>query len=137
MGADEIRALLSQLTAAPDDVALRTRAAEELEAARTDAAAARADIDAVLAPLTNLVGHDDDTGLPCLCRDCLPRAGTRATADGNEWMRSFVVVGTRVLHFWMLAEQARKKGVAASVRASVRARLTQRLARKPRRGGKS
>ena len=132
VGADEIRLLLGKLAAAPGDVALRTEAAERLEAARTDAAATRTEIDAVLAPLVNLAGHDDDTGLPCLCRDCLASAGTTASHDGTDFHRSFVVVGKRVLHFWMLAEQARQR---TRVRASVRVALQKRLALPPRKQG--
>lgn len=111
MGADEIRALLDQLQANPDDAEVRRRAAEALDAAgRPDEALP------VLAPLVNLAGHDDDTGLPCLCKRCLPAAGATAEASGMRFTRSFAVNGTRVLYFWQLAEQ---EGERVAVRGSV------------------
>ena len=120
MGADEIRALLGQLDATPGDSDLRRRAAEAL-----DAAGQRDEALALLAPLVNLTGHDDDAGLPCLCKACLPAAGATATSAGMEFQRSFAVVLDRVLHFWMLTELA---GERAGVRASVTAALQVRLA---------
>jgi hypothetical protein len=47
-----------------------------------------------------------------------------------QFVRAFAVVGTRVLHFWMLAEQDRER---ANVRASVAAALRARLAAPKRR----
>jgi hypothetical protein len=116
VGADEIRSLLIQLQAKPSDVELRRRAAEAL-----DASGQRDDATAVLAPLVNLSGHDDDTGLPCLCKTCLPSAPDTAEAAGMAFKRSFAVTGTRVLFFWQLADQDRA-GVRASVTAAMRAR---------------
>ena len=66
------------------------------------------------------------------------RAATTATHEGTEFVRSFVVVGRRVLHFWMLAEQARKgHGVRASVRVALVRRLAIKPRRKPAKGAKS
>jgi hypothetical protein len=79
---------------------------------------------ALLAPLINVTGHDEDAGLPCLCKHCLSKAGKEAEAQGMKFHRSFAVTGKRVLHFWMLAEQA---GERAGVRASVTAALAARL----------
>jgi len=118
VGADEIRSLLIQLQAKPNDVELRRRTAEAL-----DASGQRDDATAVLAPLVNLTGHDDDTGLPCLCKTCLPVAPTDAEAAGMQFKRSFAVSGIRVLHFWQLADQDR-----SSVRTSVSAAIAARLA---------
>lgn len=120
MGADEISALLVELQARPADADLRRRAAEAL-----DARGQRTDATTVLAPLVNLTGHDDDTGLPCLCKRCLPAAAATADAGGMQFERSFAVVGDRVLHFWMLTELAHER---ASVRASVTEALAARLA---------
>jgi hypothetical protein len=124
VGADDIRALLVKLKATPKDVALRGRVAETLEST-TKGGADRKDVDAVLAPLVNLTGHDDAGGLPCLCRDCLARAGASAEADGLTFHRSFVMAGSRVLHFWLLADQGR-----AQVRASVAHALHRRLGKR-------
>jgi len=120
MGADEISSLLVQLQVRPDDADLRRRAAEAL-----DAGGQRADATTVLAPLVNLTGHDDDAGLPCLCKRCLPQAAATAESAGMQFERSFAVVGDRVLHFWMLTELAHER---ASVRASVTEALAARLA---------
>jgi hypothetical protein len=120
VGADEIRSMLVQLQAHPDDVELRRRAAEAL-----DADGQRDDAIAVLAPLINLTGHDDDTQLPCLCKKCLPTSSVTAEAGGFAFHRSFAVVGRRVLHFWQLAEQEPER---ENVRASVAAALRRRLA---------
>jgi hypothetical protein len=118
MGVDEIRALLEQVEASPDDAELRRRAAEAL-----DTAGRREEALPVLAPLVNLVGHDDDVGLPCLCKRCLPAAGWTAEASGMAFTRSFAVAGTRVLHFWQLAELEGERGaVRASVATAMRAR---------------
>jgi hypothetical protein len=99
------------LAASPKDAELRRRVAEAL-----DAAGKRDEAGTVLAAFINLTGHDDDTQLPCLCKRCLPNAGTNAEAAGLSFERSFAVHGTRVLHFWMLADQ---RGERAQVRASV------------------
>ncbi len=126
VGAVENRGLLEKLAKAPSDVALRRTVAEAVEA-EIAAGADRAEVDRVLAPLVNLTGHDDDTGLPCLCRDCLPRAGTVAEAADTKFHRSFVIDGSRVLHFWLLADQHGKRD---SVRGEVRARLEERLGKR-------
>ena len=115
-----MRALLIQLQTSPADRDLRRRAAEAL-----DAEGQHEDATAVLAPLVNLTGHDDDTGLPCLCKACLPHAGRTAESAGMPFERSFAVVGDRVLHFWTLTELAADR---AGVRASVAAALRERLA---------
>jgi hypothetical protein len=120
MRADEIRSLLDRLEATPGNAELRRSAAEALDAdGRRDEALQ------VLASLVNLTGHDDDVGLPCLCKACLPRAGAAAEASGMAFKRSFAVVGKRVLHFWQLAEQEPER---LSVRRSVEAALKTRLA---------
>ena len=120
MGADEIRSLLIKLQSSPGDADLRRKTAEAL-----DAAGQREDVLPILAPLVNLTGHDDDAGLPCLCKTCLPQAGTSAEASGMKFQRSFAVAGDRVLHFWMLDELA---GERVAVRASVTHALRGRLA---------
>jgi hypothetical protein len=99
---------------------------DEIEALEreTEPGADRKKIDAALAGFVNLHGHDDDTGLPCLCRDCLPSAGVSATAEGMTFFRSFVIAGTRVLHFWMLEEVTAQR---ENVRRSVQTALVQRL----------
>lgn len=118
MGADESSSLLGKLQANPDDLDVRRQAAETL-----DADGKRAEALAVLQPLINLTGHDEDTGLPCLCKRCLANAPATAQSEGMAFVPSFAVVGNRVLHYWMLADQER-----AAVRESVTAALAQRLA---------
>jgi hypothetical protein len=120
VGADEIRSMLIQLQARPDDAELRRRTAEAL-----DAQGQRDDAAAVLAPLVNLTGHDNDAQLPCLCKKCLPLAGPTADAQGMAFRRTWAVVGTRVLHFWMLADQDSER---AGIRQSVASALRQRFA---------
>ncbi len=112
--------MLVLLQARPDDAALRKRAAEAL-----DAQGKLDDAIAVLHPLVNLGGHEDDTGLPCLCKQCLANAPATAEADGQTFTRSFAVTGTRVLHFWQLADQHR-----AEVRRSVSDALATRLVKR-------
>jgi hypothetical protein len=116
---DEINSLLAALQKNPGDDDARRRAAELL-----DAEGKRDDAYAVLAPLINLTGHDDDAGLPCLCKRCLGTAPAAAESAGMTFHRSFAVVGKRVLHFWMLAEQEHER---AHVRESVTKALAQRL----------
>jgi hypothetical protein len=123
MGADEIQALLGQLTSAPNDAALRSRTAEAL-----DDAGRRTEALEVLGPFINVTGHDDDAGLPCLCKLCLPHAAETAEAAGIHFKRSFAVTGTRVLHFWAPKELGRKP-----VRRSVAEALGKRLTKRRRR----
>jgi len=120
VGADEISSLLVKLQANPEDLDTRRRAAEAL-----DAAGKRADAMSVLAQLVNLTGHDEDAGLPCLCKRCLPAAGDSAESEGMKFSRSFAVVERRVLHFWMLAELEHER---AAVRETVTTALAARLA---------
>lgn len=124
MGAD-IRSLLDALRANPEDLEIRRRAAEAL-----DAAGRRAEALPVLAPLVNLTGHDDDAGLPCLCKRCLPSADATAESAGMQFTRSFAVHGTRVLYFWQLAEL---EGNRAAIRASVAAAMKERGAKQAKR----
>lgn len=114
---DDIQSMLVTLQSRPDDADLRRRAAEALDAqGRFD------DVAMVLTPLVNLSAHEADTGLPCLCKACLPAAGTAAAAGGMEFSRSFAVLKNRVLYFWQLADQTR-----AAVRASVTEALATRI----------
>jgi hypothetical protein len=115
-----IQSMLVELQSRPDDTELRRQTAELL-----DAQGSLDDAVAVLAPLVNVTGHDNDAGLPCLCRACLPSAGKQAASGDLSFVRSFAVVDRRVLHFWMLAEQDRG-AVRASVADSLRARLAYR-----------
>jgi hypothetical protein len=120
VGADEISSLLVKLQADPGDLETRRRAAEAL-----DLAGKRDDALTVLRPLINLTGHDEDVGLPCLCKRCLAAAPATAESEGMQFLPSFAVVNNRVLHFWMLADQASDR---AAVRASVTESLAKRLA---------
>lgn len=118
--------MLDKLAKSPKDFELRRQAAEAID--RTIALGAeRTEIDKVLSGFVNLTGHDDDAGLPCLCRECLPRAGVTAEAQGSKYFRSFVIAGTRVLHFWMLEDVSSDR---TNVRASVHAALLKRLLKK-------
>jgi hypothetical protein len=115
---EAIRAMLVKLQSSPADPELRRQIAEAM-----DASGQREDIGPILDPLVNLTGHDDDAGLPCLCKKCLPVAPASAEASGMKFVRSFAVSGTRVLHFWMLSDLDR-----VAVRASVQKALAERLA---------
>ena len=112
--------MLVKLQSRPDDLELRRQAAEEL-----DNDGSPEDAVQILTPFVNLTGHDDDVGLPCLCKACLPAAGTTAESAGMAFVRSFAVVGNRVLHFWMLEDQV---GERAQVREGVAEALRARLA---------
>lgn len=118
MGVDDFAARLMRLASQPGDATLRLRIAEELDAKGESAAP-------ILAAFVNLTGHDDDAGLPCLCKRCLPSAPATFAAGGETWTQSFAVAGTRVLHFWQLAHQHR-----GQVRDSVTTALQARLARR-------
>jgi hypothetical protein len=121
---DDIQAMLGKLEASPQDHALRARAAEALDAAdRHDEAFA------LLAPLVNVTGHDEDAGLPCLCKRCLAAAPATAESAGMPFQRTFAVARDRVLHFWFLTELA---GNRMQLRQSVAGALAIRLA--PRKG---
>jgi len=113
--------MLVQLQSRPDDVDLRVRTAELL-----DAQGQPDDAVAVLAPLRNVTGHEADAGLPCLCKTCLPAAPRTAQTAELQFVRSFAVAERRVLHFWQLADQHR-----AEIRASVTTALRERLKRRP------
>ncbi len=116
---DAIRSLLIKLQSSPGDAELRRVTAEAL-----DAAGQRDDIAPILAPLVNLTGHDNDAGLPCLCKACLPNAAMTAESAGMKFERSFAIAGNRVLYFWMLEELAHERSqVRASVTAALHARL--------------
>jgi Flp pilus assembly protein TadD len=119
---DDISAMLGKLQSSPDDHALRARAANALDAeGRGDEALA------LLATLVNVTGHDDDAGLPCLCKRCLPQAPASAESSGMAFQRTFAVARDRVLHFWMLAELAHDR---AQLRGAVASALAIRLAPK-------
>jgi thioredoxin-like negative regulator of GroEL len=120
--ADEIQALLRKLEQAPNDFELRGRAADAL-----DAAGRRDEALATLAPLVNVTGHDDDAGLPCLCKTCFARAGETAEAAGMTFRRSFAVARNRVLHFWTPRDLDRP-AVRRSVAEALHERLTPRKA---------
>ncbi len=112
--------MLVQLQSRPDDLDLRVRAAEALDAnGKLD------DAVTVLAPLVNVTGHEVDAGLPCLCKQCLPTAGAKATHGEYAFVRSFAIAAGRVLHFWQLASQHRAE-VRSSVTDALHARLRNR-----------
>jgi len=125
MATDDVAVMLADLAARASDHELRGRAAVALDDRGRHEEAAE-----VLAPLVNLTGHDDDVGLPCLCARCLPAADRVASAHDMQFVRAFAVVGSRVLHFWMLAEQEPER---AKVRASVASALRTRLDAQTRR----
>lgn len=122
MGVDEIQTLLDKLAQTPADIELRGKAAAALESAGR-----HPEVLSVLAPLINVTGHDDDAGLPCLCKLCLPRAGTTAEASGMAFKRTFAIANQRVLHFWTLADLSRDP-----IRRDVSAALAARLTKRPR-----
>ncbi|MEZ4360598.1 MAG: hypothetical protein R3B48_10470 [Kofleriaceae bacterium] len=119
MGPDELIAALVNVVSDPGAAEDRAAAATAL-AERGDLARAQL----LLAPLVNFTAHEEDAPLPCLCKACLPRAGTAATLEGVSFHRSFVVSGRRVLHFWMIDELAeQRREVRRAVGESLRRRI--------------
>lgn len=131
MASDELISLLVRVIQQPAEMETRKRAAELLEQRGASAEAL-----AVLSPLVNFTGHEagDEAGarLPCLCKTCLPKAGTTAEVDGVTFTRAFVVSGSRVLHFWIVDELADQR---AEVKRAVGEALRGRLKRKKKSGG--
>src|SRR5690606_15904508 len=116
----QLDALLGELTARPDDDALRERAARGLsERGRHEEAVE------ILAPLINLTAHDGPT-LPCLCRRCLAPERVEAEAEGLRFARRFVVARARVLYYWARIELADDPGLARAVRDRLARRLAPR-----------
>lgn len=106
-----------KLASRPADAELRLKAAEALDARdKPD------EVVAILDGFVNLTGHDDEAGLPCLCKTCFPAAPLAVEAGGFSWTRSFAVAGTRVLYFYQLSDQHRP-AVRESVAQSMRLRL--------------
>ena len=103
---------------------LRRRCAEALEQR-----GAHQDALTVLAPLVNFTGHEHSPLLPCLCKRCLGQAGRAVEVQGVSFHRTFVVSGTRVLHFWLADELGADR---AEVKRAVGEALRVRLHRKRR-----
>jgi len=114
----QLDALLDDLSARPDDEALRERAARALSEAGREREAVE-----LLGALINLTAHDGPT-LPCSCRRCLVPERSEAEAEGLRFVRRFAVAHARVLYYWVPIELADDPGLARSVRA----RLAERLA---------
>lgn len=129
MASDELISLLVRVIQRPADVELRRRAAELLEQR-----GASQDALAVLSPLVNFTGHEEEGAgkLPCLCKTCLPSAGATAEIEGVTFVRAFVVSGSRVLHFWLVDELAEQR---AEVKRAVGEALRGRLKGTSPRGG--
>ena len=124
MGADELVTMLVRLVRDPADLEARRLAAEGL-ALRGQLA----DAMVVLAPFINFTGHEEASALPCLCKTCLAQAGDTAAAGGVGFHRTFVISGTRVLHFWLADELAADR---VEVRRAVAEALRAKLKRKAR-----
>ena len=125
MAGDELATLLVQLAQRPNDLETRRRAAEIL-----DLQGRSPDALALLEPFVNFTGHEEAGPLPCLCKTCITAAPLQAETAGVTFSRSFVVSGSRVLHFWLVDELAEKR---TEVRRSVGEALKTRLKRKRRR----
>lgn len=125
MGSDELISLLVQVIQRPDEPELRRRAAELL-----DQRGAADEAMALLAPLVNFTGHDEQTALPCLCKTCLPKAAAVTESGGVTFHRSFAVHGSRVLYFWLIDELGEQR---AEVKRAVGEALRLRLSRKGKR----
>lgn len=113
-----IDALLTQLTASPDDSPLRVEAARSL----TKLGRHREAVALLRDHFINLTAHDGPT-LPCLCRRCLTPELATAHAQGMDFARCFVVARGRVLYYWAPHELADDPGLARSVGARLDLRL--------------
>jgi len=114
--------LLDALRAAPDDDALRARAARVLAADGRHAEST----DLVAARWRNLTAHLPDDPA-CLCRKCLAAAPEVHTLDGIRFERAFAVAGGRALWFWWPeGMEARRERAIADVTASLVARFADR-----------
>lgn len=98
---------------------LRARCADLLEQ-RGELAQA----ELLLAALVNLTAHDAEAPVPCLCKACLDAAPATAEAQGAGFSRTFVVAGTRVLHFWLPDElRAQRAEIKRSMARELRPRV--------------
>src|SRR5262245_18087200 len=52
----------------------------------------------------NLTAHQDPSPLPCLCRECLPKAGETCELASAQFFRAQAEAHGRVLWFWVPAE---------------------------------
>lgn len=127
MASDELGTLLVQLAQRPDDLDTRRRAADAL-----DAQGRTTDALALLQPFINFTGHEEASPLPCLCKTCIQSAPVSAASGGASFQRSFVISGTRVLHFWLLDELvAQRQEVKRSVGEALKSRLKRKRKREP------
>lgn len=75
----------------------------------------------------NLTAHDPSGVLPCLCRQCLPRAPERASARGMDFVRAHSEAKGKVLHFWVPVElEGSLSAITQSVKGSLLARASKR-----------
>jgi hypothetical protein len=112
-------ALLAALAASPKDEALREATARELLALGAAMEAREA-----LSGLAHLDAHDE-TGLPCLCKQCWAASADKCELAGVVFQRDLVVKSGRVLFYWAPVELDDKR---PALRNSVRASLSRRLA---------
>src|SRR5688572_25297492 len=54
-----------------------------------------------VSPPINLTAHEDDTPLPCLCKQCFRPEVVRAQAEGTPFVLGQALAGDRLLYFWM------------------------------------
>jgi hypothetical protein len=111
-------ALLAALEAKPNDEMLRERTVRELVATGAFPEARQA-----LTGVAQLNAHDD-SGLPCLCKNCWETTGIACELGGMPFKRDVVLKGKRALFYWAPAELEVK---LASLRNSVRGSLSSRL----------
>jgi hypothetical protein len=71
----------------------------------------------------NIARHEPST-LPCLCSSC-GFQGFEAQAGGETFVRDFVVIARRCLHYWVPASTARGRGLER-LRRSMRVALRSR-----------
>jgi hypothetical protein len=111
-------ALLAALDAKPNDELLRERTVRELVATGAFPEARQA-----LTGVAQLNAHDD-SGLPCLCKNCWETTGIACEQGGMPFKRDVVLKSKHALFYWAPAELETK---LASLRNSVRGSLSRRL----------
>lgn len=82
----------------------------------------------------NVAKHEENTGLPCLCRGCLASAPETITHGGGTYLRARAEANERLLWFWVPSELQGE--VAAAVQA-VEQRLKARFKPFPAPGSSS
>ena len=87
----------------------------------------------------HLNAHESGGPLPCLCKKCLPKAGEKADAGGEKFVRREATAKDRILYYWLPEISApQQKAVRIAVEKRMKAKLPNPIVHVPgkkRRGG--